>query len=252
MGTPIETADFIYSFCDERLKEEQRFLNKLEKIDDLQCAWLLLSYCGVPRANHLLWVVSPSLILSYARQHDDMIWSCFCNICKCCSFAEDDIGRDIASLPTRMGGLGLRSAVRTSPGAYWAACGDALEIIKQKLPILHQSIMYQLNNISEASCLTDLLSARQILQNCGINPLPSWEELSSGISLTDFIDGDAGEWKCGWQFHANKDEICPRLCPDTAFSPTAEVSRRCHLKFRRRAGLDPDNPLNLYSHRLTP
>ena len=34
--------------------------------------------------------------------------------------------RDITTLPMRLGGLGLRSAGRIAPGAYWASWADAL------------------------------------------------------------------------------------------------------------------------------
>ena len=40
----------------------------------------------------------------------------------------------LATLPMRMGGLGLRSAVRTAPAACWASWGDTLLLILDRLP----------------------------------------------------------------------------------------------------------------------
>ena len=38
----------------------------------------------------------------------------------------------VASLPMRMGGLGLRSAVRGADAAYWASWADAMQMIGKK------------------------------------------------------------------------------------------------------------------------
>ena len=40
----------------------------------------------------------------------------------------------MASLPMRMGGLGLRSAGRCAAAAYWASWADALPMISQRNP----------------------------------------------------------------------------------------------------------------------
>ena len=42
--------------------------------------------------------------------------------------------RGIISLPAALGGLGLRSAERTAPAAYWAAWADALVPLHDRLP----------------------------------------------------------------------------------------------------------------------
>ena len=45
----------------------------------------------------------------------------------------------VASLPMRMGGLGLRSAQRCAHAAYWASWADALPMIKQRTPAMQSS-----------------------------------------------------------------------------------------------------------------
>ena len=50
----------------------------------------------------------------------------------------------LATLPMRMGGLGLRSATRMAPAAYWASWVDALHMVQERLPAWAQSIVVQL------------------------------------------------------------------------------------------------------------
>ena len=47
---------------------------------DLQSAWLLLLYCAVPRANHLIRAIPPDLVAEYAQAHDNGIWRTFLDI----------------------------------------------------------------------------------------------------------------------------------------------------------------------------
>ena len=47
---------------------------------DVQTAWLLLLYCAVPRANHLIRAVPPALVANYASAHDDGMWQTFLDI----------------------------------------------------------------------------------------------------------------------------------------------------------------------------
>lgn len=52
LGTPLGHAEFIRAVTRDRLQEEEHFLCKFGGLGDLQSAWLLLTYCAVPRANH--------------------------------------------------------------------------------------------------------------------------------------------------------------------------------------------------------
>ena len=52
----------------------------MREVPDLQTAWLLLLYCAVPRANHLLRAIPPDLVAEYARAHDDGIWETFLDL----------------------------------------------------------------------------------------------------------------------------------------------------------------------------
>ena len=109
----------------------------MQQLDDLQCAWLLLTFCGVPRANHFLRVLPPSIVTPYARRHDDAIWTCFCALLGCERLSTDQLAKNVATLPARKGGLGLMSAERTAAAAYWAAWVDSAKVLADKAPAVH-------------------------------------------------------------------------------------------------------------------
>ena len=96
LGTPLGDPAFVEAHARERLGKETKFLEKVAKVPDLQCAWLLLTFCGVPRANHLLRVLPPSISAPYAKGHDDAIWQCFCDLLRC-HRQDNDRARDAAT-----------------------------------------------------------------------------------------------------------------------------------------------------------
>ena len=136
LGAPVGCVEFANAFAEERMKDERSFLELLPTLPDLQCAWLLLYFCAVPRANYLLRCVPPSLCHRFALEHDEAIWRAFSSLL---GEAHDGIAftcRQIAQLPCRLGGLGLRSAVRTSPSAYWSAWADVLPTLRSRFPAI--------------------------------------------------------------------------------------------------------------------
>ena len=62
---------------------------------------------------------------SLERMHDEGVWTCMCTIN---STKEEDV-RSCANLPLVLGGVGLRSAARTSVSAYWASWADCLPMM---------------------------------------------------------------------------------------------------------------------------
>ena len=80
VGTPIGTPEYVAKYGIHVMNEEAQLLNFLPKLASLQIAWLLLYYCAVPRINHLLRTVPPSLVYDIARSHDEGIYSTFCNL----------------------------------------------------------------------------------------------------------------------------------------------------------------------------
>ena len=73
LGTPLGKPAFVESFMKERLDNQGKFLKQIEKLKDLQCAWIMLSMSAVCRSNHMIRMVPPSLSKGYARTHDRAI-----------------------------------------------------------------------------------------------------------------------------------------------------------------------------------
>ena len=66
LGSPLGTVEFCEAFAVKRIEKEQKFLDWLPELEDLQVAWLLLYFCAIPRANHILRLLPPSLSKNYA------------------------------------------------------------------------------------------------------------------------------------------------------------------------------------------
>ena len=74
----------------------------------------LLLHCASARANHSLRVVGPELVALFAEAHDASFWSCLCDILNVAPDQCSVSARDVATFPLCLGGLGFRSASRTS------------------------------------------------------------------------------------------------------------------------------------------
>ena len=187
-----------------RVRDEQAFLDHLPHLPDLQCAWLLLLLCGSTRANHALRNIPPDVAQPYAEARDRAIcatlWACL----------GEEAGNSeplaspawaIATLPTALGGLGLQSAARTAPAAYWEAWADSLGYLGSRCPNLARACSDALARWRWAPghvCGTDCGQfATERLPNLGCPtdnvPAPG----SAG-------EAGPGNWPHGWQFHASR------------------------------------------------
>ena len=93
-------------------------------LPDLQCAFVLLLMCAGPRFNYYARTLPPSLAqMYYSAGHDEGMWKTLCQLLERPDLIDnmDVYAAKIASLPMSKGGLGLRSAARTSPAAYWGS-----------------------------------------------------------------------------------------------------------------------------------
>ena len=110
-------------------------LGRLPTVKNLQCAWPLLQSAS-PRANHTLRTLPPSLSGRYAQDHDDSIWATVEALLQQVpsGVEEQNFAREIATLPMRMGGLGLRSATKCAAAACWASWAGRLDHDQPKKP----------------------------------------------------------------------------------------------------------------------
>ena len=102
-GVSPAGCDVLERFAQEEQKvQEQRTLARIPLLGDLQTAWLILLHCAAARANHLLRVVEPQSVATYA--HDEGIWSCLCPFLHI-NPLQDEIIRSCGNLPLVVGGM---------------------------------------------------------------------------------------------------------------------------------------------------
>ena len=161
--------------CDEgRLPEDHvALLEAIPSVPNLQSAWLLLLNCASPRANYYLRVLPPSQSAGFAAAHDENIEQCLRRLLALEGGDwQNALPKEIAKLPLRMGGLGLRSAARSSTAAYWAC----LPMIRARHPGLAAGLVQALEDGGPnlATCLGELRGARQQLVAEGFEACPDW------------------------------------------------------------------------------
>ena len=122
-----------------------------------------------------------------------------------CSISDTDIAGQVATLPARLGGLGLRSAKRTAVPAFWASWADALPMLSERVPALTASLILELQKpASPVPIVRELTTAASELSASGFHCLPAWEDLQNGArpESIGFVP-EPGEWAHGWQYHAS-------------------------------------------------
>ena len=88
-----------------------------------------------------------------------------------------EVAHLLTSLPMRLGGLGLGSAARTAPAAYWASWTDALEMLSHRLHALTEQILEQLAaEPAGEGCLAQFSGATRVLDHAGFLGRPTWAE----------------------------------------------------------------------------
>ena len=135
LGIPVGSAAFVQETVSKRLRLEAQLWDAIPSVPDLQAAWQILLQCAGPRCHHILRTLPPSQSEVYARSHDEGMERVMRILVGIVGERQEHVdAADIASLPMRMGGLGLRRATRMALAAYWASWADALQMVDQRLP----------------------------------------------------------------------------------------------------------------------
>ena len=81
-------------------------------------------------------------LATLAREHDDAMTETLMSLLDHPGGTDDEmqVASFLARLPFRIGGLGLRSAERLAPAAYWASWADCLQMIRERSPDLAREI----------------------------------------------------------------------------------------------------------------
>lgn len=203
LGTPIGTPAYVQAASADRVRRQADFLRELPHLPDLQAAWLLLTYCAAPRAQHLLRTVPPTLSATAAAAHDEAVWETLARLLQePAPTALPLSSRTLAFLPARLGGLGLYAAARLAPAAYWASWADALPVLRQRVPALAERLTAILSTAaaSGTTCLHEAAACGTHLDAQGWTARPPWDILLSGPRAPPPLDeAEPGLFRHGWQ-----------------------------------------------------
>ena len=144
--------------------------------------------------------VPPTQAAPYAAAHDEALWD---TLLRCLGGSPPDglaYARDVAGLPAAMGGLGLCSASRVFPAAYWAGWADALTVIQTRRAGFAEARVAELSSPAHG---------------CGRRRRPEHScKQKVGLLFHDLLEGarpqhndqavGLGDWPHGWQFHASR------------------------------------------------
>ena len=220
LGTPLGSDEFVRVQLQLTVDSHRLLLDRIPAVQDLQSAWLLLLFCAVSRATYYLRVCRPSVTDLFARQHDAQIWQCLVAL----------LGHDppnpvweVGSLPLHLGGLGLRSAVRTAPAARWGSWADCLHTISERHAHIARTMTDALISPSAGAVhLTGVVRSRASLADSGF-VCPEWTALVEGLrpNQPGRDEVDPADHTHVWQFfaaqrveyHFRAETVWPRLAP---------------------------------------
>ena len=158
----------------------------------------------------------------FAVDHDHNLWKCLCAILRVPVDGCGEPARNTATLPLSLGGLGLRSAQRSSVAAYWASWADALPMIQERHPAVADQIVHRLEGFPDSPCLGSASGAAGSLDGVRGWEVPSWSDLAAGLR-PQIREPDTHEPECsrqGWQHEAAsrveeefRDSLFPELSP---------------------------------------
>ena len=201
LGTPIGTAEYVKSQLEATEAAHQLLLQRISAVQDLQSAWLLLSFCVSTRATFYLRVYHPDHSEAFARQHDVHIWQCLSTLL---GQRQHALPKDWGSLPFHLGGLGLRSAHRSAHAAFWGSWADCLHIINQRHGDIARTMLDALENPPAFTVhIQAAVSCRLQLAEVGFEYL-DWQALLDGLRprQVNLDEMDPGVPIHGWQFFA--------------------------------------------------
>ena len=204
LGSPLGHPDYVSRFLEKATTKHDILLSRTPLVPDLQSVWLILLHCAAARANFLLRVVKPDAVEQFAHDNDQALWQCLGRILHMDLNLCEAGMKSSATLPLSLGGLGLRSAMRTRVPAHWSSWTDCLPMVHSCHPDIATRLVVQLEGHPTTPCLAAAVdTARQLVGVRGFEP-PSWRALLSARPPPRNIDDfEPGSRRPGWQHEAS-------------------------------------------------
>ena len=199
LGTPVGDPAFVQQWLGEETAKHRTFLERIPLVPDVQCAWRLLLMCASPRVVHTLRNLPPAEAEAFAMAHDHELTECLARILHSEVPAAE---QEIAQLPFRHGGLGLRSARRMAPAAYWASWADCLSQIHARAPAVCDRLLADLTRGAQAASqsVRAAAAAADVVRHEGF-AVPEWPEFRDPyFRAPQPADRGPRGWRRGWQW----------------------------------------------------
>ena len=205
LGTPLGHPEFVKTNLELKSISHQTFLDRIPLLQDVQASWLLLVHCAAARANYMTRVVEPGATQEFCDRNDGALWQCLSRIMQIPATQPDDV-RETASMPMVLGGLGLRSARRTSQAAYWASWADCLPMVQQRHPWIAALFVANLSGQPHTPFLRAASEATFHLARAGFEA-PTWHALARGArpGPREPEEIEPGAVRRGWQHNASSE-----------------------------------------------
>ena len=152
---------FFDSFLSSKLEKTASIQDKLAELGDPQIELNLLRSClSVCKITHILRCVPSSSLGCFPSVFDSNLRNCLSRIL-CCSISDNAWSQ--ATLPFRLGGLGLRESQCSSHPAFLGSCNSAQILVSRLAPNFDVTSFFQvkivLSPISKVypSCLLTYL-----------------------------------------------------------------------------------------------
>ena len=105
LGVPVGHPQYVAAQLNHKGAEQAVLFARIPWVEDVQIAWLLLTFCAATRANYWLRTVPPELTAEYARVHDNRVLQCLSDVLQ---ITDGFPGQSLqsASLPFDLGRFG--------------------------------------------------------------------------------------------------------------------------------------------------
>ena len=133
LGSPLWGDDIFFNdFLSSRMDKVALTQEKLSLLDDPQVELHLLRSCLSSKIIHLLRTVPFTILKPFLLQFDHNLRSCLGRIMQCSLF---DTSWRQASLPFRLGGLGLHESAFSASPAFLGSCNSVRELASTLLSV---------------------------------------------------------------------------------------------------------------------
>ena len=132
LGSPLGDVPSITVALESKIEALVRMGERLEYLTSHDALVLLRNSFAIPKLQYLLRT-APCFKSTSLQVYDDSLRKILCAVVNI-NLGPQDPAWQQATLPVKLGGLGLQSAVRTAPSAFLASCHATADLVKSILP----------------------------------------------------------------------------------------------------------------------